>query len=502
MNTNEIMPTSVSTERRTARAGARALISVAIVLVAVILLNLLVSLLPATLTDVDLTENGLYSISATTKKLLSSLEEDVTVYVLGSNGRVADMPGRLLDRYTAASGHLDVKVVDATADAALWAEYPDVDVAALSNYSMLVVSNRRYTVVDFASARYYEVEGLGPVPAAQYEQLMTNTEILYYYYQYYGIDLTKSAPYYALEEQLTHAVEYVTAPVIPHMYVLEGSRPLGNMLTSFVEMVQPETEELSPDSVQAIPVTAAPLVIHAPTDDLSEATTQKVLDFIANGGKLLLITSPANAAMPNLARVTAAFGVTPIEGVLYEGNANNFKDVPTALLATVNAQHEVTNAFSAYGNPLVPNAHGIAGVAQKPEGMSVTELFTTSTSTYLIGADGKETTLGKTAVCVAAEHETTGASLVWLSSADAIDDAVINANSQIATAIFHVAMALDWQSEEFSSSLEAIEPVSMTETPMNVTDTVLIALGTVLVIAIPGVLLVAGIAIRIRRGRR
>ncbi len=508
MNTNELTQkhfSPASENKRATRAGTRALISIAVLLALLITVNVLVSLLPATMTVFDATENGLYSTSATTEKFLSSLKEDVTVYVVCSDNRPEDTPGLLLERYAALSGRVKIKFADPERDAERLADYADI--TSLTEYSMVVVSDRRSTVVDYDSCRYYQIDGLGEVPASQYTQMVSSADFTYYYYYYYqnyGIDLTAAEPYYGLEAQLTQAIEYVTAESVPHMYLLKGSAEPGTYLSDFIATVQPEIESLDLDSADVVPADAAPLMICAPETDLSSATADKILAYLEKGGKLLLITSPENAAMPNLMRVTESFGVSASTGVLYEGNANNYKNAPTELLPSVNSQHSITYSLInyGYGAPFLPNAHGIEISAELPENVSVTELLTTSASAYTVANDGTETTVGSMAVGIAATDETSGATLFWMSSADALSDAVVAENDQDVTALYYAAMAMLWQSESYSSTLTAIEPVDMSEPTLEITDAVLIGTAAMMIVIIPAVLFVSGIVVRVKRGRR
>ena len=502
MNTENNMQVSRQTNTRAAKAGARALAVTAIVLVALILLNVLVALLPATITHFDTTSNRLYSIGSVTKEFLSTLEEDVIVYVICDKGTAALMPRAVLDLYEANSKHVKIKPVDPISDAELLADYGDFSSA--TNYSMIVVSDRRYSVVDFADCQYYKVEGLGMVPAEQYAQLLANAEALYYYYNYYGIDLTAATPYFALEDALTDAIEYVTAPVIPALHVLDSSADMGKYLTDFIGMVQPEYEVLPLDGTDAIPDHTAPLLIYAPEQDISVQTAEMIADFVQKGGHLMLITAPHNVSMPNLMSLVSAFGLSPMEGALREGNANNFDGEASRLLPNVNTEHEITVPLinSGYSAPLMPDAHGIAVAQTLPEGVSVTRLFTTSNSAYTIAHDGTEQTAGEVAVGIAAEHQTTGAKLFWLSSSAALSDELINAEGSKACASYYATFGMIWQSESYVSKLPVIEPIDVSQDTVSPDAPAVIAWSAVLVLILPLCVLVPGIVVKVRRSRQ
>lgn len=493
----------VSYSDRARKGDHRALAIVAIAAVVLLLLNLLVALLPASLTQADTTENELYSISPVTRRFLRALDEDVTVYVICEGGMAELMPRALLDRYEAASRHVKVKIVDPVADAEFLADYGSV--ASMTNYSMVIESDRRYSIIDYGNCQYYYVEGLGYLLPDEYSSYYS------YYYGYfdqiketYGIDLTAVTPCLALESALTQAIEYVTAPVIPTLHVLKDSAPMGSYLTDMIAMMQPEYATLALDGTASVPTHAVPLLIYAPEQDISAQTAQSIIAYLQNGGSVMLVTSPESTSMTNLMSVPAAFGLAPVEGVLCEGNANNFDGEATRLVPTVNAEHDVTYSLvnGGYGAPILPDAHGIVADATLPEGVSVTNLFTTSNTAYTIAADGSEVNVGTVAVGVAAENTTTGAKLFWLPSADALSDALITAEGTKASAPYYTTMAMLWQSEPYESTLDAIEPVDVSQDVVLLDAPTVIAWSVFLVLLVPLAVLVPGIVVRIKRNRK
>lgn len=477
-------------------ASARALVTVAVLLVALVLIQLAFSLIPAAHRQNDTTTSGIYSISSVTKRHLASRVEPVTVYVVCEGGKMDIMPRVLLDHY-AATG-IDVVVLDPDKDAERLAAY---HLPAVSNYMMIVESARRYTSFDLASCQYYYVEGLGQVPVSQYAQLLAYAEL---YQSYYGVDVTVATPYFSLESTLTGAIEYVTLPTIPHLHVSTGNgeRELGETALTMLDQMATEYETVDLSSGADIPEDASPLLIYAPSRDLSDAVTAKVRAYLQSGGELLLITSPANTAMPNLMSLAADFGLLPLSGdVLHEGNANNFYQTATAIVPAVNSQHDITYSVSSSGySPIMPNAHGIVTGATKPEGVTATVLLSTSASAYAVGADGTETDVGAVALGVVATNETNGAKLAWYSSADAFTE---DTAAQITPAsLYYLLLTVAWEKDAYTSSLETIAPVDMTDSPVYLDVPAVIGWSVALVLIVPLCVLIPAIVVRVRRARR
>lgn len=539
MNTNEMNQASFS--RRTLGAASRAWTVLAIVLAVLIVINVAVALLPAKIMKYDVTDGGKYSLSATTEQFLKTLDGDVTVYVVCQDGHLDRTPvlaptddelisaawtegmfehyrqvcrstmPLLLDAY-AAHDSVTVKVIDPAKDNTPLSE--KLDLTKLGDDSLVVMSENRYAVIDFSLLTYYTLEGIGILSEESY---VSEIQQMAQYAPLYGIDISQYivAPGFGLEMALTQSIEFVTASSVPHLYVLDGSRTtgdnvsilstglvtgIGGVSTVTVGDLTNTMEILTLDGETAVPDTAAPLMIYAPETDLSDETTEQVLTFIENGGNVLLVTAPENAAMPNLMRIAAAFGLSAVKGVLHEGNANNFVDTASTLKPMVNSDAFGVN--SQLDPPLFPNAHGITAKASLPEGVNVIPLFTTSASTYTEDAAGNTSDVGQMTVGVVALDQNKGASLVWLSSADALDDSVIAKDTELTVMDFVAPIVIGLQSKTYTTKLDPITPTDMTETTMEIEPMNLWIVAAVLIAVIPLVLIAAGVGNRIRRHYR
>jgi hypothetical protein len=200
-------------------------------------------------------------------------------------------------------------------------------------------------------------------------------------------------------------------------------------------------------------------------------------------------------------RIAGTMGLSPIAGVIHEGNANRFDTTDTNIKPAINDKHTITAPGVESGYVvLMPNSHGISVASKLPENVTVTSLLTTSDAAYVVNADGTETAIGTVSVGVAAQNSKTGAKLVWYSSVEAFADAAVEKNS--GNALYYLAMTLYWQNKTYQSTLPAITPIELTRNIMAVNSFSAILLSLVLVILIPVTALVIGISIRLRRKRR
>ena len=81
-------------------------------------------------------------------------------------------------------------------------------------------------------------------------------------------------------------------------------------------------EDLSLLSEGEIPQDAAALLIYAPQSDLSESERDLILDYLQQGGRLLLVTDYSEEERPNLDAVTAYYGLSSVDGIVLEGDAS------------------------------------------------------------------------------------------------------------------------------------------------------------------------------------
>ena len=477
-----------------ASASLRALLTVAVLLAALLLLQLITSFIPDARWQADTTVNGVYSISSVTKRYLATLNEPVTVYVVCEDGKMDIMPDVLLDHYAAAG--IDVIILDPEKDVARLAEY---GISSPSNYMMIVESARRYTAFDISSCQYYYVDSIGQVTLSQYSQMLMYAEM---YASYYGIDVTVATPYFALESTLTGAIEYVTLPTIPHLYVLTGNgeRALGDTAVELLEQLSIEYELLDLSDGSDIPADASPILIYAPASDLSDDVTAKIRAYLQGGGELALVSSPDNTAMPNLMSIAADYGLSPLsDDVLIEGNANNFYQEATNLVPVVNTQHDITYSLSSY-TPFMPNAHGITVASSMPEGVTATVLMSTTTSTYTVDENGNTQDVGAVALGVLTTHAGNGSKLAWYSSADAFTEET--ASTITPTPLYYLIQTAVWERDVYTSSLETIAPVDMSSETVYLTASSVIAWAVALGLIVPLAVMIPAIVVCVRRRKR
>ncbi len=518
--------------KRSVKIGTYSLVMGVILLAALVVANLLVGVLPAKITSFDTTGQGITEISDETEKFVSAMTEDVTVYWLCENGAVDDQFRLLLSRYEEAGKHITVKVVDPLAEPTFTAKYSDT---AISDYSIIVESDRRFTVLDFTELYYYTnaafivayqffpqylpTDITAPMSAAALQSAVSQYgSMVAYMLSTQGVSVDDVSQFNTIhsfcgEAQLTSALDYVTREYIPHGYLLTGfgeatpSESLSELLDSMGLGVQP----LDLSASGGIPVDTGCLLLYSPKRDLTPHEASLITAYLNGGGSLMLNTSPEVVeSCPNLQSVVSVFGLSPVKGLVQEGDTSFISGSQYTLVPTVSAEHMATAYVTSGGfKPQLPNCHAISVAETLPAGVTVTPLFTTSDKAVIVSLD-KSATLseaGKQQVAVAATKSITTAdgtakkaNLTWFATADAITDTAAE-SSQGGNYYFYAA-ATSIMNESFVSPYETLRPVPMQTEYLEVEPATGWILAGVTVVLIPMALLTTGIVIWFRRKRR
>ena len=404
---------------RAFKAGGYSLAAAALVVAIAVAANLAVGALPSSMTDIDMTDTGIYSISGQTQQVVSALEEDVDVYWIVQDGEQDVAIEQMLSLYEDLSKRLSVVQIDPVVYPNFALEYTD---EAIYNNSLIVVCGERSRYISY-----------NDIYTADYENYYTTGQIDYGF---------------AGEGELTSAISYVTSEDLPTVYALtgHGEDELPSSLQDGIQRDNILLEELSLLSLDSVPSDAGALIIYSPQSDISKEEADMILEYLQNGGRLLLITDYLEQEMENLMDVTEYYGATLTDGIVIESDPSmHLQGLEYYLLPTIN-YHQVTEPLYSGGYyVMTPIAQGISISQELREGLSVTELLTTSDDAYSKVGGYDITTYDKEegdidgpfsmGVAISEESEDGETRLVWLTSSmmfdDTVDQVVSGANSDL-----------------------------------------------------------------------
>ena len=229
-------------------------LALVLILIAVfILLNLL--FINLDITPIDFTAEKLYTLSDESKEQVGKVEQNVTLYFFGYDEE--DTAVTLAKQYQETNDKITIQLINTSERPDLAAQY------GVSTNSQLVAvqSSQRYKIID--SSEMYTFDSSS----------------------YQTIDIT--------EQKLTNAILDVTVAQKPQIYFLTGHGEYGIDSSEPMEQLKVYIENDVNDVnsldllTSDMPETCDVLVIANPTSDFTDLETEKIQNYINNGGNIM-----------------------------------------------------------------------------------------------------------------------------------------------------------------------------------------------------------------------
>ena len=392
-------PESPSRNRRALQGGSYSIAAAAVILAILVVVNILVSALPTSMTKYDISSAKLYSVTSNTKAVLSGLDEDVTIYWIVQAGMEDDILENLLGKYESLSDHIQVVKRNPDVYPTFAQQYTDEDVA---NNSLVVECGDR--------SRYIGYDDI----------YLTETNMYSYSYN----------TSFDGEGAITSAIDYVVNGELPQIYLLEGhgESELPSTFSQQLERENMEVHSLSLLNVDAIPEDADCLMIYAPASDISSEEADMLRDYVKEGGKLMVMAGPVeDGTLENLYSLLSDYGVTPVDGIVVEGDREHYAfQAPFALMPDMAETDLTSSLIEERYFPILPLAQGLDTSNATSQ---VTELLTTSESSFskLSGYDmatyeKEDGDIDGPFTVALSVKETGGGEIIWFSSSAFLDD--------------------------------------------------------------------------------
>lgn len=334
--------------------GTRLVIITAIILAALILLNVGVGLIPRAWSNFVADSSDAFSISAKSKAFFKNLDTDVTIYYIYDPEMTYDYQCAakfrvMLDRYARLNDHLTIQYVDVTDEEFIAKYYP----SGLIGSSLIIEGPDRFDVISYDELFKYAFangellltyENLVTVIndwmslAENYSQMYGQEAAVSYADQqiakYYGIEnfyttyseiIEGEHRYWYADAMITCAVDYVTTEAIPTTYILTGHNEaaLSETFTSmYLDGLSIRYFSIDLDKTGSIPANATTLVLNAPESDITEQEKTLLAGFIANGGSLILNTTPDAAELTNLMALMSTYGLSASNAIVLDDSLN------------------------------------------------------------------------------------------------------------------------------------------------------------------------------------
>ena len=490
-----------------------ATILAAVVLVVALSLSMGAALIPERLINPRVNDSETFEIVTTAEDYLKKLADDVTIYYLVDGGKKSadsDMQYFLYD-IASLSPHLHVRIVNTAKETALLELY---GATQLSDQSFIVASDERHILLDQSDLyHYYNADlqvSLTPVQYAYYLSAYTNYLQTQSFGQYgeqavsYGAKLYSSqttVAYFDGCARLTNAIHFVTSESVPTAKIYGSANAMDASLRAYLVGSGYYFEEIA--SPTQIGTDCDLLVLHTPKVDITEAEATALSNYLADGGKVFLITSCYYRDMPNLYSVTREFGLD----VLNEKNIVCEQDTqyhysaerPDYFLAHI-ASCDITKDFDGYFAVLT--AHAIKMEETAPEGVTVFPLLYTGETTgslivvYENGEQSEEKDERYVTGAVAQKGEGT---LLWISSpesATATGYSLSNGGN-----FTLIRSAMDWMTDNTYATV-SVPSTLMTVNSLALDTNGVTILGVVLGLILPLAFLIPSMVYLYKRKKR
>ncbi len=379
------------------RHGAYSVGMTALVIAIVIVFNLIVGQIPEAFRNVDVSSTNIYDISDTTTDLLDSLDKEVDMTVLAVKDETDERITTFLSKYESLSDQIHVEWIDPVLHPTALTEYDTTE-------NTIVVS----------------CPDTGKTTTVSFNDILVMDDYSYYYYG------NTSYTEFDGEGQLTGAVNYVTNDTNHTIYQTtgHGESTLSSTITDLMEKNSYSLSEVNLLMATSIPEDCDLLLMYAPAADLSEDEAKMLSDYLAGGGKVLVLMGDTDASeLPNLYGVLETYGITAADGYIadpgrcYQGNYYY-------IFPELSVSGELADGIESQ-MVLLTYARGLNLTDPARDTIAVTSFMASSDQAYAVTEDSQEQgeyTLGAVATeTISSGDEDTGSSDTDGSDADSTD---------------------------------------------------------------------------------
>ena len=460
--------------------GSYTMVMSVIFIAVVVVLNMIVNAIPSKYSEIDISSQKLYSIGDDTKAMLKDLDKDVTIYQIAQSGSEDENITNLLKKYEDESKHIKVEQKDPVVNPKFITEYTSDD---LSANSLIVVCGDRNKVIDYNNI---------------YESTID--------YQTYSSQTTG----FDGEGQITSAIGYVTSEDLPILYTLEGhgEKEMDSTIKEDIEKANMDIQSLNLLTEGSVPDDADCLMIVSPTSDISEEEKTELLDYLEAGGKAMIFSDYTQDDLPNFDAVLENYGVKCAEGIVFEGDNQHYgMQMPYYLVPTVNSTDASSETASAGSYVLAPYAQGIQKTDDVRDTVTIDSILTTSDKAYsktnmqssnIEKEDGDVDGPFDLGVAITEKlDDDKETQIVYYSTANLMESQI---NQMVSGGNEKLLLeSLNWMTSTDDSNSVSIPSKSLESTSLTVTDYDAAFWKICTIGLIPGVFLVAGFLIWLKR---
>ncbi len=335
------------------RYGGSAALITGIVIAIVIAVNLLAGQLNLKL---DLTQNKLFSLSEQTYKILDGLDKNVKIIALYESGKENPTFKEMLNKYKNNSKQITVEYSDPILYPEIAKKYSK-DGKNLKIGSIIIECGDKFKVIDPEDMVNYSYDNQG----------------------------SKSSPEsLAIEKNITGAIMYVTSQRNPVVYDLQGHDE-DSLPPDIVKQMQMEnykkvdlnllTDDLKGEEGDI-------LIIISPKKDIAIEEENKIKNFLSKGGRAIFIADLIKTETPNFNKLLNSYGIELKKSLAVETEQQYSAKNPIYLIPKMSNHDIVKPLNSSKMNIIMPAAQVIEEAKVKKQSVKVEPLLTTSNKAF------------------------------------------------------------------------------------------------------------------------
>lgn len=349
-----------SFETRKFRGGAYATFLSVIAVALVIVINLIMTTLDLQL---DVTDDGKFSLDAETIRLLKEIDEDITIYYFVQSGGESPYLDNLFTKYDDYNDRVKIEYKDPILHPKFAAQYVE-DSVTLDSF--LVVN---------------ETTGKA--------KFVPNSEILVQEVNYNTFQIQTTG--ISLENGINAAIQYVTNEDLPVVYNVQGhgESSISATLSKIFEKNNITTNDVRLVTQGEIPNDCDLLFINQPQTDYTADEIAMVKEYLMAGGDAIFVLDYMTPELTNFNELLIYYGMDVHEGILMEGDSRYcLYQMPYVILPTV-YNTDITESVRGRKYVVAQTVSGITLREDKREGLTIEKLLETSEQSYIKPADSE-----------------------------------------------------------------------------------------------------------------
>ncbi|MBQ8262450.1 MAG: Gldg family protein [Lachnospiraceae bacterium] len=329
--------------------------------------NFLVSLMPKEYVLLDMTYNGIYSLTEESKEALSGLESDVTLYVLQGDGEADDTILATVEGMEAANEHIHAEYISLEENPYFYTTYTDTEPPA---NSIIVVSEDKSIVVNYYDC--YQVQ-------YDYEYNYESGEYLVTDYKVTGYDG---------EGRIISAIMQTVSSEVPKIYCITGHDEIvpDTELASLLSKANVQTQMINLLDYETIPEDTDCVFLLGPLVDYSAEEAEKITAYLEGGGKAIFAVAFTDAdELEVFHGLLSPYGMEVLPGYVMEQGASYYNSYEYFLLPEILYTDITEGVYSTLRTKYVymPYAKGIV-FNEEAENVWLEPFLQTTANAYLM----------------------------------------------------------------------------------------------------------------------